>query len=601
MMNRDDFDGYPEHAAVFNDDLNALLVALSSPLGDPNVLHHHGHSPLSLAVVLGRLQIASCLIDHGANIAQPTGAGVPPVCLAAAQSDDRLISLFIDKAHADLTLCDRDSASVCHYAAANANAHVMRLLIAHGCALNGRRGRSGFQPIHIAALNENDTVMRLLLTAGADVHSISIGGETPIHCAARNPNANVVKMLLKAGALVDTITWFGESTCHAAAANANDEVLATLIAAKASVSAVNRRGETPCLVACANPNEKVLNLLVDAGATLNLRMGTTLCHAAARNRNTAVLKRLIDVGMDVNARDVAKRTPLHDAAARGSVASLELLLEAGADLAAVDDRQRSACNYAAYNSDVSVLRVLLARGAAPDVISFGNAVDMNNVAAMHALVEAGFNVSDAVRASDCELVFDAVKCGREAKTAHALRFLLQRGANPLQFDNFDETPCHCASDAALTELFAFGASLSVAGRNDQKQLPSHCLSSDDDCLLTLIAAGADIESLDAAGESPVHDLSAKGAALVVAADGPRDDIDIVVPPRTLEWARHRIARRQFELLQQRALQICVGLAALELSALEMCEILSNMFAPRESQVAMHRVWTVVTTIRHWKK
>jgi hypothetical protein len=58
------------------------------------------------------------------------------------------------------------------------------------------------------------------------------------------------------------------------------------------------------------------------------------------------------------------------------------------------------------------------------------------------------------------------------------------------------------------------------------------------------------------------------------------------------------ATRQFGFLKARAFEVCVGLQALNLSALETCEILIKMFDPYESLVPLHRVWRVVAAVKH---
>ena len=54
------------------------------------------------------------------------------------------------------------------------------------------------------------------------------------------------------------------------------------------------------------------------------------------------------------------------------------------------------------------------------------------------------------------------------------------------------------------------------------------------------------------------------------------------------------------LFRLRALQVCVGLQSLRISALEMCEILAHMFAPLESLVSFAFAWQVATTVKHFR-
>jgi hypothetical protein len=62
-----------------------------------------------------------------------------------------------------------------------------------------------------------------------------------------------------------------------------------------------------------------------------------------------------------------------------------------------------------------------------------------------------------------------------------------------------------------------------------------------------------------------------------------------------------IAPPQFELMRLRGLEICIGLQSLRLNALQLCEIMTQMFAPLECFVPFHKVWAIATTVKHWKK
>jgi hypothetical protein len=60
--------------------------------------------------------------------------------------------------------------------------------------------------------------------------------------------------------------------------------------------------------------------------------------------------------------------------------------------------------------------------------------------------------------------------------------------------------------------------------------------------------------------------------------------------RLLRWEKkiwNWFVWRHKALFRARALEVCIGLQAREISVLEMCEILANMFAPMESLVPFH--------------
>jgi hypothetical protein len=71
--------------------------------------------------------------------------------------------------------------------------------------------------------------------------------------------------------------------------------------------------------------------------------------------------------------------------------------------------------------------------------------------------------------------------------------------------------------------------------------------------------------------------------------------------RQVAWALNFATHAQLKMMRLRGFQVCVGLQSLRLPALVLCEILANAFAPLESLIAFHRVWAIVTTIKHFSR
>jgi hypothetical protein len=91
----------------------------------------------------------------------------------------------------------------------------------------------------------------------------------------------------------------------------------------------------------------------------------------------------------------------------------------------------------------------------------------------------------------------------------------------------------------------------------------------------------------------------EGARVDSGSVGGRGAVGNVIPEPLLDWAIENIRLRQFDLLQLRAAEVCVGLQSLELPALVLCEIAAHAFAPRECLVPFHKVWTIVTMVKHY--
>jgi ankyrin repeat protein len=601
------YSGYPEHMAVVNDDVAELAALLRAKDGDRDVVHHgnHCHTPLSLAVTLNRTAIVQFLIGAGAvvDVVLDKIWNCPTlVQFAAMHCDEALLRVLLD-ATKDRYIRSYRRNTLCHYAARNANPAIVALVIAAGLPFD-EPNDDGKRPSHWAATFSNEAVLQVLLDAGCDVDARDADQNSLAHNAAFNTNEKVLAAVLKARGGADDVNVLQESVALVAAANTNDAVMRLVLAAAPhTANARARYGKTPFQVACVNPNHKVLEALVAAGAELC----PLACHTAAKNRNEEVIKLLFRLGADVNERQPRCRSnaaTLHDALVESSAAAVAAMLAAGADVNFVDAGE-NACHFAAYNDDSGVMRLVTAAGVDCTIAHhrfgtpFAIAVAEGKIETARALIDVGVDAAAEIRAIWTEPV-------SVARTAATVRFAIRHGANARAFfgDQFTQTPLHWASAAAFDELFARGADID-APNSDGKSPLRIAIDRDveHDCAktLTLIAAGADMDWIvrdDVLANQWVDPLA---LAYITAAGAPLEGEAADHPPRVLAWARHRIAARQLQMLRLRALQVCIGLHALDLSALVLCEILAFAFAPRTSLVEFHQVWAMVTAVKHFHK
>jgi ankyrin repeat protein len=419
-------------------------------------------------------------------------------------------------------------------------------VIEAGAPLN-RKDWYGEPPIFSAARNENEQVMSMLLPlCGASILTRRSGSCTIAHVAAANRNEKVLAMLIAAGAKLTQVNSHKKCPIHIAARNPNSAVVRLLINAGVNVNTLDGSGKNSLLNACSNPNEEVLDALLAAGAEWRDSDFQRVCDAAAGNPNVVIARRIIEHVGDVNMiHDNYKRTLLHTAAHSGSSAVVQFLLRAGVDAAVADRFDMTAYDMALANPDKRVMRLLLAAGLP---------------AGQKSLIEG------ALKHSHVDALIDAGVGVIESATAlwQLDRVLFESGA-------------------ALAALFARGADLNgAAGRTRINSVL-------DDALVILIAAGVDV-SHHSGGKSDV-------TRALLAASGHAQARGLV-SARQLAWANNLIDEERFELLRLRAFQVCVGLQSFRLPALVTCEILAHAFAPLESLVAFHRVWAVVTTIKH---
>jgi ankyrin repeat protein len=412
-----------------------------------------------------------------------------------------------------------------------------------------------------------ECVMRsiaLLIAAGADVNAVEDDDKwTPLHSVVRRGLTECVSLLLEAGADIEAEDCDGASPLFGCR---HAEVAAMLIAANADLNHVNRHGRSACHYAGCHP--RVLALLIAAGANPHLRGndGETALHCAAEEDNSSdAMSMLLDAGADVNQGDNDGNCAAHWAARAGRVENLKFLLEHDAQFNQRNNTSKTVFGMAAIprNYACETMRWLLDSGA--DI----GAIDIT-----------------AAHGAD----------------SSALLLLRSLGVNLNDADERGNTACHhVRDDATFNALFALGTRMSVLNHNGQTPFEMHWAqhfatdtdrwTRHDDLVLSFAAAGL------CCGVAPRETRSDIGALVIAGGGRVSAEADAVFRRGEID----RIVWRQKSLFRSRAWQVCIGLQSLRLSALELCEILTHMFAPLESLVPFHVMWKVVVTVKHFER
>jgi hypothetical protein len=72
---------------------------------------------------------------------------------------------------------------------------------------------------------------------------------------------------------------------------------------------------------------------------------------------------------------------------------------------------------------------------------------------------------------------------------------------------------------------------------------------------------------------------------------------LALDPMRILAGHRRIVRVQIDLIRRRATEICIALRVLDISALELCEIISAAL-PLARFVKFHHIWAIVTTVKN---
>jgi len=188
---------------------------------------------------------------------------------------------------------------------------------------------------------------------------------SPLADAAEKPDRTAIRTLLEQRADVNAPQADGMTALHWAAYHDDLETARLLVEAKANVSAANRYGVTPLSLACQNGSTSIVELLLERGANPNtaLRGGETALMTAARTGKPGPVAALLKRGAGVNAKERRGQTALMWAAAEGNTEVVEALIEAGADIRAkLTDSGFTPFFFAARNGRVDVVRALVKAG-----------------------------------------------------------------------------------------------------------------------------------------------------------------------------------------------------------------------------------------------
>ncbi|KAL2036493.1 hypothetical protein N7G274_010759 [Stereocaulon virgatum] len=314
-----------------------------------------------------RAAMVQFLLEHGAdpNACSPDSSPCTPLQIALTEFDtnNEIASALIDAgAHVNRTPC-------IGLAARAGNLQAVQLLLKAGADVNSRLGDESTALQQAIAKCDADLI-KLLIEAGADSNepNAGISAETVLQQAAANGDIEVVRLLLAHGADINAPAGrhLGKTALQQAAANGDIEVVRLLLAHGADINAPACRiwGRTALQAAAANGNIEVVRLLLAHGADINAPAGCmsgfTALQGAASTGYLKIVLMLLEAGAHVNAprAEIRGAMALDAAAEQGRLDIVALLLNNDDDAEGIDDRCERAAKFAASNGHRVIARIL---------------------------------------------------------------------------------------------------------------------------------------------------------------------------------------------------------------------------------------------------
>ncbi|KAG8000913.1 Ankyrin repeat domain-containing protein 50 [Nibea albiflora] len=424
-----------------------------------------GRTPLIAAAYMGHQEAVEILLDHSAKVDIADGDGrtalsVAALCVptaAGVKGYGEVASLLLERG-ADPGHRDHDGMTPLLLAAYEGHDDVVELLLEAGADVDETAGPDGnvsaaaaVTPLlAAAAMGHMRTVSRLLFW-GAAVDAIDCEGRTALCLAAARGSIEVVRALLDRGLDENHKDDLGWTPLHAAACEGHRAVCAALTerGSMARVGEMDIEGRTPLILAAQEGHWSSVRLLLDRRSPIDHRAydGHSALSAALLEGHSEVAELLMRRGADTDVRDAEGRPLLYLLVLEGSLEMATLLIEkGGVPMESRDSEGRTALHVASWQGSVEMVDLLLRHGANPNAQDTEGRPPVHSVAwtghteVGHRLLGAnGVNIDLA-----CHQGATALSIAAQVGHVNIVAMLLERGANPDHMDKYGRTPVKVA-------------------------------------------------------------------------------------------------------------------------------------------------------------
>eukprot|EP00026_Physarum_polycephalum_P005857 Phypoly_transcript_05896.p1 GENE.Phypoly_transcript_05896~~Phypoly_transcript_05896.p1 ORF type:complete len:489 (-),score=75.61 Phypoly_transcript_05896:74-1540(-) len=343
---------------------------------------YQGRTYLINAVLVGRLDIVTLLLEHHANPNLYDDVGYTAAHYAIESDQNDIFEVLIKNPHINVNQIIDGTDPLLHMLVNTGRKEMAQMVVDRGADINLHTEDVPSPLCFSLAKGGEPECARWLLDLGANI-TFAFDGITPMSFAASSGLIDIMELLLEKGAIL-TLDKYTTTPLHAAATNNQLEAVKFLLDKGADVNEVDSDGEYA--ISHGADHLEMVELLLEKGAKVDVSKPTNYLFKSARSGNLKLLTLFLDTyKIDVHAKNTTGQTALFAAAevdakdSSNKAAHVELLIDRGIDVNAteISGEQVSALLIAVEAGKVDNVKALLKAGANP------NAQDKNGLTPLH--------------------------------------------------------------------------------------------------------------------------------------------------------------------------------------------------------------------------
>ncbi|XP_039298509.1 rabankyrin-5 [Nilaparvata lugens] len=479
---------------------NGASVAITTPERGHSLLHliasssHHSDAESAMA------EIAKRLLDSNFDPNLQDKEGVTALHLAVMARNEDIFSLLLTKS-VNLNVQTHEGHAPLWYALIassryNSNSFAARL-IEKGAVPNPIYAQTSDSLLHRVAEEGLEDAGLFLCTHANNINHTNRKGETCLHKACEKGLSRLVTKLLECGANPNVQTFppddlsinsddvpsYRQTPIHIAIRYHNDNAVKAILEYKSTLDDVkdalmpnlnlkDSKGDTPISLALTTKMQNLVADLIQGGADVNIRNGEglTLLHQAIINKDSETAIFLLNQGADVGAITADNLTPLQLGIKHEQPSVVEALCRRGVDLSSLDADKNCPLWVALNTNQEAIASILVRHGVDTDCWGEGpdgcmqtllhRAIDENKQSVARFLIQSGCDVDSPRRPGA------GGRGGDEARDQQSplhlccqwglnevVQTLVEHGANINSKDADGKTPLHVAIQNQHISIF----------------------------------------------------------------------------------------------------------------------------------------------------